>query len=273
MTPDDLPALEPLVAGRNVHPSEYARFLALEGAHGLVLEHEGRLLAAVTVLRAFEHGVVGPLLAAPGWESAGVHLVLLAHALEGLQRSGVPFVEAEATPQEAVVLEGLGFRRLRGTLVMERAPAPADAAFRTRAMDEGDLLDVGALDAEAAGYGRKEFLAALRRDYPDGARVTEDAAGVSGYALMRRSRRGFHLGPLVTREPDGEAAEALLRDALARAGARPVVALLPAGGGLAPALARAGFEAVGELVRMRAGRRDEAPAGATEWLVGSRITG
>lgn len=273
MTPDDLPTLDPLLAGRNVHATEYARFLGLEGAHGLVLEHEGRVVAAVTALRLFEHGVLGPVLAAPDADGVGTHVALLATAMEGLRRSGVPFVEAEATPAEARLLEGLGFQRARGTVVLERAPAEAAPGGGTRAMTPGDLLDVGALDADVAGYGRKEFIAALMRDFPEGARVTEAGGDVTGYALLRRSRRGHHLGPLVTRAPHVADAEALLADALARAGARPVVALLPEGGGLAPALARAGFEPVGELVRMRAGTRDAPAEGATEWLVGSRLTG
>lgn len=274
MTETDLPGLQALVAGRNVHEREYPRFLALEGAHGLVLESEGRIVAAVTAMRFFEHGFLGPVLTSPDAEGVGTHVALLARAVEALQRSGVPFVETEATPGEARLLEGFGFHRVRGTAVMERAPTNATRATgASRAMSEGDLLDVGALDAEAAGYGRKEFIAALMRDFPEGARVVEQGGDVAGYALMRRSRRGWHLGPLVTRERDATTAEALLVDAVASAGARPVVALAPEDAGLAAALTRAGFEAVGELVRMRAGQRD-APAGAaTEWLVGSRITG
>lgn len=277
MTPADIADLEPLVAGRNVGRREYERFLGLEGAHGLVFEAEGRLLAAVTAIRYFEHGFVGPVLAAPGAEGAGVQVALLERAVEGLRRSGVPYVEAEATPGDAPLLEGLGFARVRGTRIVEREPVPAGSPSTssdgTRAMSAGDLLDVGALDAQVAGYGRKEFLAVLRAEHPEGARVVERAGEVAGYAMLRRSRRGFHLGPLVTSQDDLSLAETLLLGALAQTAARPVVALLPDGSGLAPALERAGFAPVGDLVRMRAGERLSEASPATEWLVGSRVTG
>jgi hypothetical protein len=100
---------------------------------------------------------------------------------------------------------------------------------------------------------------------------------VAGYVLARRSRRGYHLGPLVTRAGDAETARLLLADALESVAGWPVVALAPEGSALLEALKAGGFAEVGTLTRMRTGvpgrEADDAGPGATEWLVGGRITG
>lgn len=280
LTRDDLPALVALAhqQGRNVHRSEYERFLDLEGAHGLVLARDGALLGAVTVIRYFESGFIGPVVLDGGPDAVGLSILLLQQAVEGLQRSGVGLLEAEAADGEAQLLAGLGFAPVRRTLVLERPPAgPTGAAVSTVPMEPHHLLDVGALDASVVGYGRKEFLLALRDGHPEGARVVETAGEASGYVLVRRSRRGYHLGPLVTRDADPAEARALLADALESAAGWPVVALVPESSGLLGTLVEAGFQPVGGLVRMRAGApgrpAGEPAAPATEWVLGSRLTG
>lgn len=277
MTPEDLAPVLALAhaQGRNLHSTEYERFLSLEGAHGLVVLLDGRLLGAVTFIRYFEHGFLGPLLMADGPDAIGLSMVLTGQAVEWLQRGGVPHVEAEASEEEAIILEKMGFARLRRTLVLERPAAPLAAPDGSIPMEDRHLLDVGTLDAAVVGYGRKEFLQSLQRDYPQGARVVERDGEVRGYALMRRSRRGYHLGPVVTAGGEGAIAETLVRDAVATAPAWPVVTLVPEGSPIVPILMAAGFQEVGTLVRMRAGERTSDPAAppATEWALGSRVTG
>ena len=282
MTKDDLPEVVALAhtQGRNVHRSDYDRFVGLEGAHGFVLRRDGALEGVVTVMRYFESGFVGPLLLNAGADSVGFSILLLSQAVEALQRSGVGLLDAEATDAEATVLMGLGFHALRRTLVLERPATPATGrAPTTAAMEPRHLLDIGALDAAVFGYGRKEFLLSLMEETPQGARVVEEGGDVVGYVLVRRSRRGYHLGPLVTRPGDAQAARALLADALESVAGWPVVALAPEGSDLLDALRAGGFEEVGGLTRMRTGlagrpaEGDGAGAEATEWLVGSRITG
>lgn len=261
--------------GRNVHREEYARFLALEGARGFVLRRDGALHGAITAIRYFEQGFLGPVLTPPGAD--GLAIALLAHTIEGLQRGGAGLLECEATDEEAAILARMGFQRARRTLVLERPPAAGEAAAtRTERLQPIDFLDLGALDGAAFGIGRKEYLFALMQDYPDGARVLRDGEDVRGYAFLRRSRRGYHLGPMVTREHDLDAARALLADAVSLSAGWPVVALAPEGSALLPTLEAAGFATVGGLQRMRGGsvaREVEPIATATEWLVGSRITG
>lgn len=277
MTREDLEPLLALAASqnRNLHPTEYERFLDLEGAHGLVVVQGGRLLGAVTLIRYFEHGFLGPVLMADGPDAVGLSMVLVSQAVEYLQKSGVPHIETEASEEEAIVLGRMGFAPLRRTLVLERPPAPVAAPATTAPMEAHHLLDIGTLDAAVVGYGRKEFIHALRRDFPEGARVVERDGEVRGYALLRRSRRGYHLGPVVTAGGDDAMAGALVNDAVAAAPTWPVVTLVPEGSSLLPALERAGFVEVGGLVRMRAGERPADPDAvpATEWAVGSRITG
>lgn len=281
MTREDLPAVVALAhaEGRNVHRSEYDRFVGLEGAHGFVLYRDGALVGAVTAMRYFENGFLGPVVLGSGPGSVGVSILLLQRAIETLQRGGVALLDAEAGDVEAAVLSGLGFQALRRTLVLERpAAAPTGRLSLSTPMEPRHFLDIGALDAEVVGHGRKEFLLSLMEETPAGARVVERDGDVAGYVLVRRSRRGYHLGPLVTRTGDEEAAQALLADALESVAGWPVVALAPEGSPLLDLLRARGFAEVGGLTRMRTGvpgRAVEETAGpaATEWLVGSRITG
>lgn len=259
-------------AGRNVSAADYARFLPLEGARGFVLERDGRIVGAATVMRYFEHAFVGPVVLREA--SDGLVIALLARIVEAMQREGVTAFEAEAGDAEEPVLARMGFAAARRTLVLERAPGrPRAAQGGSVAMREEHALDVGSLDAAAVGFGRKEYLLSLMREMPEGARVLERGGDVVGFALVRRAPRGYALGPVVTRSGDAGDAEALVLDALAAAPDAPVVMLAPEGSSLADALGREGFARVGTLTRMRAGTRDADPEPATEWAVGSRMTG
>jgi hypothetical protein len=280
IAPEDAPALRRLgeLQGRNVHADEYARFLGLEGAGGWLLREGDEVLAGITALRCFEHGVLGPLLARAELPSS-LEVVVLSHAVEALQRSGVARVEVEATEREAQVLERMGFARVRGTLVLERAPgalaesrSPPAEGGAPAPMGPEHLLDVGILDAAAVGHGRKGYLADVQAAFPDGSLVVERDGDVAGFALLRRSRRGYHLGPLVTLAEAPDDAAALLEAAVARVSTWPVTALAPEGTPLLARFEALGFAPVGRLVRLRAG---EAPPEATarEWLLGSRLTG
>lgn len=275
MRPEDVASLVALAhaQGRNLHADEYARFLALEGAHGLVLVRDGTLLGAATAIRYFDHGFLGPVIV--GGEGDGLVIALLARLIEGLQRDGARIIEAEAASLEEAVLARMGFARVRRTLILEREPGAQSGPLQTTQMALHHALDIGALDAAVAGFGRKQYLLALQRDFPSGARVVERGGEVDGYVLLRRSRRGFHLGPLVTRPDSPDAARALLEDALSQAKGWPVVALVPDGGEAATLLLGHGFAEVGSLSRMRAGTTGELPTegAATEWVVGGRLTG
>lgn len=273
MGPEDVDAVGSLALdqGRNVDARDYARFLALEGARGFVLVRDGALLGAATVMRYFEHAVLGPVILRH--DADGLAIALLAHLIEAMQRDGVTTIEAEAGAGEAPILARMGFDTIRRTLVMERTAGGIAANEGSVAMQVHHLLDVGSLDAAAVGWGRKEYIAALARELPNAARVLERDGDVVGFALVRRAPRGFALGPIVTRAGDSAAAMALLRDALSAAVGERVVVLVPEGSALLPTLEREGFREVGSLSRMRAGPPGEARADATEWAMGSRITG
>lgn len=141
-------------------------------------------------------------------------------------------------------------------------------------MEEHHLLDIGALDADAVGFGRKEYLSALRSEREHGARVSERDGEVHGFVLLRSAPRGTLLGPLVTRDAEADAARGLLRDALANAPQDAIVALVPDREDALTLLETEGFRRVGDLKRMRAGGTRPAPEGrATEWALGGRLTG
>lgn len=274
--PDDLDAMMQLARSdaRNLHVSELSRFLALEGAYVMGVTRDGRLVGLITAFRLFDRGWLGPVVVEGGDDAVGISMVLAQEAVGGLQRLGVDTIGAEATPTEAAMLEHLGFSKERRTLIFERAPGAAEPAEpATRALSPTrDLLDIGALDADAVGHGRKEWLLHLAEEFPEGARVVGTGDEVRGFVLMRRTRRGYAVGPLVTAGNDATDAEPLLASAVAAASSWPIVALAPEGTPLAAALARHGFLEVGSLLRMRAGTLPEAPA-ATEWLMGGRMTG
>lgn len=277
LLPEDVGALAALAQreGRNVHAGEYERFLRLEGAAGIAVEQDGALVGAITAIRYFEHGFLGPAVVQRGPDAVGIALLLIGRAVEGLLRSGAAYVETEASAEEAALLRPLGFETLRRTLVLEREPGAGRPSLSTVSFEDPHLLDVGILDAGVAGFGRKEYIAQLTREVPQSARVLERHGEVEGYIVARRSRRGYHLGPLVTRDAGSEGARDLVRDAVAPIASWPIVALVPEPSALLRDLAAEGFAQVGTLERMRAGRGPAAPAEptATEWLLGGRITG
>jgi predicted N-acetyltransferase YhbS len=278
MTGEDVPAIAALARaeGRNVGEADHRRFLALEGARGYVLVRDEALIGAATLMRYFEHGFLGPVILDPRADSAGFAIALIAQLIESVQREGVMVIEAEAAQVEEAILGRMGFSTLRRTLVLERPPSAATAPAGSVTMEDHHLLDVGSLDADAVGYGRKGYLAALMRDHPAGARVLVRDGEVSGYALVRRAPHGFQLGPLVTRDPDEAAAGVLLVDALSAAEGAAVVALAPEAAPHLALLERHGFRRVGTLARMRGGTRaapSETRVAATEWVSGGRITG
>lgn len=274
MTSEDAEAVGALAAqgGRNVSAGDYARFLALEGARGAVLHQEGELIGAATVMRYFEHAFLGPVLLRE--DADGPAIALLAELIEAMRRDGVTALEAEAASREEAILSRMGFELLRRTLVMERAPGGQVESAGSAPMATHHLLDVGALDALAVGYGRKQYIDALRRELPDGVRVVEREGDIAGFVAIRRAPRGFALGPLITRRADAATAGALLRDALNVGPGERIVALARDEPAFLATLEREGFRPVGALARMRAGTRAAEPHGdATEWLVGSRLTG
>lgn len=270
---EDIPALRAIVdrEGRNISREELDRFFSLEGAGGWAIRENDRLIGAVTTLRMFEHGVLGPLISEQELPD-GFELVLLGHAIESLQKAGVVRVEVEAAARESDVLMRMGFHRVRGTLILERAAAKLDDAEPMASLEARHYLDLGMLDAAAVGHGRKGFLMDVHHQFPEGSVVEEHDGEMVGYALLRRSRRGYHLGPLVTGNSDAALAERLLRAAVSRVATWPIVALAPEGSELLPALEALGFRVVGSLDRLRAGETPEAPV-SQEWLVGSRMTG
>lgn len=276
LEPEDAGVLRQLAEldGRNLHAEEYDRFLRLEGAGGWVLLKGGTPIAAVTTMQCFAHGVLGPVLSV-GELAAGLETVLLSHAVETLLRGGSSRVEAEATARESETLTRMGFGSQRATLVLERAPgaAPLPRATEAVPMEVRHLLDVGILDAAAVGHGRKEFIAALRDTFPEGAFVVERDDSLAGFVVMRRSRRGYHIGPLVTAGDDDAVALDLVRSCVARAASWPVTILVPdARSRFVETLAAEGFVEVARLDRLRAGDAPTPPE-AREWAVGSRITG
>lgn len=272
--PEDLPELRALVEaeGRNVAGDEYERFLKLEGGAGLVLRAPDGIVGAVTMMRHFEHGIIGPLVTTPRL-SASLTLALYGHAVEKFQKAGVLRVDIEATEDESRILEKMGFVRMRETLVMERAPAAVEGgAAGVEPLQAAHMLDLGAMDAGAVGYGRKEYLESLRRREDAAAYATTDAGELRGYVFLRPAKRGYHLGPLVTAAGQLDDARSLLRAAVAHAADTRLVALAAESTPLMAALTEMGFREVGRLARLRAG--EQAPERtATEWLVGSRLTG
>lgn len=275
MTLGDVPGIVALAQaqGRNVLAGDYERFLELEGARGWVLVKEDVLVGAATGMRYFDHGFVGPVLLREGPDSSGLAVALLTQLIEVLLKDGAPRIHAEAAKLEEAILGRMGFDTVSETVIMERPASATRAAGGSRPMEARDLLDIGVLDAQVAGYGRKEYLDLLRRAFPEGARVVEVDGEVVGYVLLRRASRGWQLGPLVTRPGDEASARTLLRDALASTD-EAVVTLAPRGASLA-LLESEGFARVGSLAHMRAGEKPdelEAPE-ATQWASGGRITG
>lgn len=192
--------------GWNPGLSDAAAFLAADpGGFFVAVDGHDPVAAISVVTHSDQMAFLGLYLCLPDYRGRGIGFDLWRHALEHARARtvGLDGVAAqEANYARSGFVRAGATRRFEGTL----DPARDGAVSVLRPSDIDTVL---ALDAQACGYARPDFLCAWVDGAPDRVTVRSD----SGFATARLCREGIKLGPIVAQTPD--AALILGRAALA----------------------------------------------------------
>ena len=257
LRPDDAGRLEALsdAAGWNQTAEDWRLMLTLGAGWGLWTEDGEPAASALVVPYEDRLAWLSMVLVAEPWRRRGLATRLTRRCLDWIaERRLLPLLDA--TDLGRRIYGKLGFEALWGFSRMGAArPAlAAEAGCEIRAMAEGDLAAVAALDA--LGARRDAVLAHLRAREPRRAFVACEGGEVTGFALARDGRRALHLGPVIAAET--ATACALAARALADPGGAAVIDVPDGHAGFREALQAAGFAPRRAFTRMSLGG---APAG------------
>jgi predicted N-acetyltransferase YhbS len=241
-------------AGWNQIEADWRRFLDLAEGGAFVAELDGRGVGTTVTTVFGRVAWIAMVLVDEAFRGQGIGKRLVAHALEHLDRFGVPTIRLDATPLGRPLYESLGFVVEYGLARWETAAASAAGKSRTEtvAVHPGDLDAIAALDRRATGTDRRRLIERLYRDRPDIFQAVRSGPTVLGYLARRPGARAAQIGPGVAVEPQ---AGLTLADAALRACAGQQIFIdIPEGNAPATAWAASrGFAVQRQLTRMRRG--------------------
>jgi GNAT superfamily N-acetyltransferase len=251
--------------GLSARQPELRRYLALEPAGYYAAEVGGHPMGLGGYVGYDRFAFVGNMAVAQEFQGRGAGRAILTRLLEEIDRRGIPETVLEATPEGERLYRKCGFVEAYWTRAYSRVEEKVGQGRSGPAVERlsgSDLDAAAAFDAPRFGTPRRRVLERFLGDFPGRGFVVRRAGGdVSGY-LIAQSRV---LGPWVAE--NAEAAESLLTAALALPFDGPAVAYAPAPNGAAAALlARLGFAAHWESLRMRRG--GTGPLGRPECVFG-----
>jgi GNAT superfamily N-acetyltransferase len=236
-------------AGWNQTECDWRRFLDLEPDGCFAAEADGLPVGTAAAFTFGSVAWIAMVLVDPAFRGRGIGGQLVQHALNYLDRRGVPTVQLDATALGQPVYEKLGFRgqyevvRLEGT-----APQAKPAAGVAPAAAE-DLAAIFRLDRLSSGADRRRLLRRLYDEEPAAMHVFRQGKRIVGYATSRCGSRAVQIGPAAARHP--EAGVAVLHAAAGcRAGQPAFLDIAPQN---RPAIAWAqsqGFTAQRSFLRM-----------------------
>ncbi len=226
-------------------------FLAADPSGFFIAQVEGVPVAAISVVNHSDvFAFLGLYICRREFRGQGLGFALWKQALDhaGSRTIGLDGVAA----QEANYAQS-GFVRSGATVRYEGCIEPFEAE-NVRDLQQTDVPDVLALDADANGYLRTAFLTEWLTP-TDGRKsvVLTSGADLKGFATIRRCRSGVKIGPVVA--PNPEAAFTLMRTALLRMPSTEIVVDVPSGSvGFSTALTDEGFSETFATARMYRGR-------------------
>lgn len=239
------------LAGWNQTGTDWERFLAASPGGCFVAEAHGDVAGTVATI-AYEgrFAWIGMVLVDPARRGQGIGTRLLEVATEHLDRSGLPCIKLDATPQGKPLYQKLGFQ---SEYELERwqleRPSQAPSAVAHGPLRESILR----LDREVFGADRSELLRSISRGDPDLVLAAGTEENPVGYALGRRGALADQLGPWVAH--DESAAAGLLDEFLLRSSSQKVLVDAMCDSPWARKLLReCGFQYSRTLTRMYRGR-------------------
>jgi predicted N-acetyltransferase YhbS len=241
-------------AGWNQIEADWRRFLDLAEGGAFVAELDGRGVGTTVTSVLGRVAWIAMVLVDEAIRGRGVGKRLVAHALEHLDRLGVPTIRLDATPLGRPLYKSLGFVAEYELARWEMLAASAAGESRTEtvAVRPGDLDAIVALDRRATGADRRRLIERLYRDRPDAIEAVRSGPVFSGYLAQRPGARAVQIGPGVAVE--AQAGLALADAALRACAGQKVFVDIPEGN--APAsewAASRGFAIQRPLTRMRRG--------------------
>jgi GNAT superfamily N-acetyltransferase len=185
-------------AGWNQTETDWQRARALQPDGGFVAEWDG-IPAGTTTICVFG-GVawIAMVLVDETLRRRGIGKALMRHALDFLDRLGVPTVRLDATPLGQPLYEQLGFVEQYRLARHEGTPpeAPAGGTGVETARPE-DWEALAALDEAVTETNRRSLLFHLFAEQPESVRLTRRREGVSGFMAARAGSRAIQLGPCI----------------------------------------------------------------------------
>jgi GNAT superfamily N-acetyltransferase len=216
MTAADVPLADRLraQAGWNQTVDDWRRYLTLEPEGCFVAESDGQP-AGTTVACIFgQLAWVAMVLVDKALRGQGIGTRLMEHALDWLDRRGVPTVRLDATPLGRPIYLKLGFVDEYELARLEGVAALQDSGQ----LPTTDLEAICRLDAEATATPRRRLLEAFFQGQPS-------ANTARAYVMFRPGCRAFQIGPAVAL--DEQSGRAVADWALGRCAGSMVFADIP----------------------------------------------
>lgn len=203
-------------AGWNQLPADWRRFLVMQPESCFVAEWDGAAVGTTAVCIFDSVAWIAMVLVDISARGRGIGKALLRHALEFVDRQGVPSVRLDATPLGQSLYEQFEFvpqyalDRYAGQMPTNVGHQQED---RIRPATCEDYAQILALDHSVTNTDRSKFLLPLFQEHPAGVQVAERNGHVVGYYTTRAGSAAWQLGPCIA-EPDAGAG--LLRHACGR---------------------------------------------------------
>lgn len=237
----------------NQTEADWRRVLELQPDGCFVAELDGQGVGTTCVSVFGEIGWISMVLVEESVRGHGVGKRAMEHALEYLDRTGVPTARLDATPLGRPLYERLGFV-VEYELARWTGVAQGEELHpNIRLLNDLPIEMVVSLDRDATGTDRRRLLERLYQERPDAMHVFLDCGQLIGYRWLRRGSQFTQIGPAVARE--ASAGCALLDAAMVSCQGQPVAIDLPVDNQAAVAWAQArGLTIQRQLTRMSRGR-------------------
>jgi GNAT superfamily N-acetyltransferase len=228
MTPGDLSVAMRLAeqAGWNQTPADWRRFLAMQPDGCFVADVEGAVVGTTVACILGDVAWIAMVLVDEAVRGRGIGTALVRHALDFLDRRGVPSVRLDATALGRPLYERLGFAPQYELARFGGPPQAVDveATSTIREGRPGDIQEVLEIDRAVTGADRRKFIERLFAERPQSLKIAEERGQISGFSTVRYGRRAVQLGPCIA---SAAAGAALLADAAASVAGQSVFLDVP----------------------------------------------
>jgi ribosomal protein S18 acetylase RimI-like enzyme len=254
MTADDLDLAMSLKdqAGWNQTEADWRRFLDMEPDGCFVAEWDGRAVGTTVTCVLGSVAWIAMVLVDADWRGRGIGKTLMSHALDFLDKRGIPSVRLDATALGKPLYEKLGFVLEYELARYEGVPQGTTSSAVVEKADPQDWPQLFQWDREITSADRSKLLARLFSERPEEVRVFRSGKQVVGFLAGRPGTRAWQIGPCLAAH---EAGVMLLANAAHRHAGEPVFIDIPVQNEAAIATARElGLNVQRQLVRMCRGR-------------------